>query len=1082
MRTLNPLLLTLIFLCISLVSFGQAPQGVNYQAVARDVAGVPLINTAVNVQYDIRQSTPTGTIVYSETHSTTTNPFGLFTLEIGSGTPITGTFAGINWSTGLYYLQVTVNGDAMAPSQLLSVPYALHANTATSGSPGANGHDALADSVAEPAGTNCPNGGYLINMGSDDNDDGILQALEIDISYYICNGLDGSANNNDTSATNELQTISISNDTIFLSNGGFVVLPSAVGDGDWLVNGNDMSTIPSGNVGIGTVTPARKLAIESTSTAGDGLLINNSSTGNPGLMFQTQGNSRFVLGVDQSDNDKFKIGTTNVFTNTRFTINQFGDVGIGTTNPLHRLTVASTDTIVANFVGTNPNGAVLSVGALSPTAPVGAVFLSGSDSGIVALDPSQKTLFLANTTQDGHVGVSADSSVAMYGLQVANIAGDLIYNQGRRLFNETDTIYSFSPSGTVIHANQGSFFTDSLFVLGNNANNLNWVLANDGFGQAVWTDPNTLGIGSSLWQSNSPDIYFNTGNVGIGTITPGTNLHIESNTGPVMLIRENTPTSGSSILMESQRQFHLLSNELGYFKIQDLTAGRARFIIDPTGNVGIGLENNPLVKLHVADETQTSIAIQASHNLLADQSGNLTFVRSRGSIAAPTAVQANDRLGKVEWVGWNSGTGSFEEKASIRVIADEPYTGGSTASHMEFHVNPAGQSTTIEAMMISGGGNLGIGTSSPLQKLHIQNGTIRIDNGANPYTFPGSDGAANEVLTTDGLGNVSWQPAGGGGLWTQGTGGAHLTNTTDAVWIGTTNPIPGANLHIAKDGGLNAVFMETFGGSDSKFILSAAAGTMAVPSNILSGTTLGVIEFDGHQGGAPSNYGRGADIIVTSEADFSVTQTSSMHFRTMDASSVFGSRIVIDGDGEVGIGTTTPNSLLHVNGSVTITDGTEGAGKVLTSDASGNASWQTPPAPINWNANSSSTSIPAGTTTPVVFNNIEYVNGGGYNAGTGMFQAPVSGIYHVDATVTFDAIASSHEIQIQILRNGGTYKAITLYNDPTKNYVTAHISGDIFLPVNNTVSIGIYQNSVGPIVPTSAASSTRIYFNGHLVH
>lgn len=45
--------------------------------------------------------------------------------------------------------------------------------------------------------------------------------------------------------------------------------------------------------------------------------------------------------------------------------------------------------------------------------------------------------------------------------------------------------------------------------------------------------------------------------------------------------------------------------------------------------------------------------------------------------------------------------------------------------------------------------------------------------------------------------------------------------------------------------------------------------------------------------------------------------------------------------GNVGIGTTTPTAKLHVNGSVKITDGTEGAGKVLTSDAAGKATWQT---------------------------------------------------------------------------------------------------------------------------------------------
>ena len=225
--------LFLIVLFVFSLSIGvkaQSPDLINYQAVARDLSGNPLVSSAVNITYDIRQSTAIGTVVYSETHNLTTNQFGLFTAQIGGGTPVTGTFAGINWSTGLYYLQVTVNGDVMTATQLLSVPYALHANTATSGIPGANGHNGLSANTIEPAGVNCPNGGYLVDVGVDDNDNGILEAVEIDFSYYVCNGADGAANVNDTSATNELQTISLSNDTVFLSSGGFIKLPPALGD------------------------------------------------------------------------------------------------------------------------------------------------------------------------------------------------------------------------------------------------------------------------------------------------------------------------------------------------------------------------------------------------------------------------------------------------------------------------------------------------------------------------------------------------------------------------------------------------------------------------------------------------------------------------------------------------------------------------------------------------------------------------------------------------------------------------------------------------------------------------------------
>lgn len=264
----SSLIIVVIFVLL-LANFkvvAQAPQLINYQAVARDLSGNALVSTPVNVVYDIRQSTPSGTVVYSETHSLSTNQFGLFTAQIGSGIPVIGTFGSINWGAGLYYLQVTVNGDVMTATQLWSVPYALHANTATSGVPGANGHANLADSVFEPAGVNCVNGGYLINMGVDDNDDATLQPLEIDISYYICNGIDGAAaNNNDTSATNELQTLSISNDTLFISGaGGNYVLLTNTGS-LWQPNLSDIY-FNTGKVGIGMIPSSSFLLSVSSST------------------------------------------------------------------------------------------------------------------------------------------------------------------------------------------------------------------------------------------------------------------------------------------------------------------------------------------------------------------------------------------------------------------------------------------------------------------------------------------------------------------------------------------------------------------------------------------------------------------------------------------------------------------------------------------------------------------------------------------------------------------------------------------------------------------------------------------------
>ncbi len=127
-----------IFLAVTLTAsvFAQAPQKMSYQAVVRNTSGNLVVNSPVGMRIQILQTSEFGAAVYVETHSATTNSNGLVTLEIGSGTVVFGTFAGINWANGPYFIKTEtdpaggVNYTAIVGiSQLLSVPYALYAKT-----------------------------------------------------------------------------------------------------------------------------------------------------------------------------------------------------------------------------------------------------------------------------------------------------------------------------------------------------------------------------------------------------------------------------------------------------------------------------------------------------------------------------------------------------------------------------------------------------------------------------------------------------------------------------------------------------------------------------------------------------------------------------------------------------------------------------------------------------------------------------------------------------------------------------------------------------------------------------------------
>lgn len=173
--------ITLILSIIMLVGnlAAQAPQGINYQAVARNTDTSPKANTALTVGIKIKDAL--GAELYTEFHNATTNGLGLFNLTIGQGSNPSTPFANIPWATGSKLLEVIINGQSGGTQPLLSVPYALYA-----------------EKTKLEAG----------NSG-------------ISVSGNII------SNTGDLSNTNEIQTLSVSGSSLTLSNGGGTVnLPS----------------------------------------------------------------------------------------------------------------------------------------------------------------------------------------------------------------------------------------------------------------------------------------------------------------------------------------------------------------------------------------------------------------------------------------------------------------------------------------------------------------------------------------------------------------------------------------------------------------------------------------------------------------------------------------------------------------------------------------------------------------------------------------------------------------------------------------------------------------------------------------
>jgi len=158
--------------CAWVISGPQAPQKMSYQAIIRNSADSLLISTPVGMRISLVQGTPSGTVVFSETQTATTNANGLVSLQIGMGTVVTGTFACIDWASGPYYVKTETdltggtNYTIISSNELLSVPYALfsaNGPTGAQGPAGPQGPQGIAgtngnDGAAGMNGTNGTNG------------------------------------------------------------------------------------------------------------------------------------------------------------------------------------------------------------------------------------------------------------------------------------------------------------------------------------------------------------------------------------------------------------------------------------------------------------------------------------------------------------------------------------------------------------------------------------------------------------------------------------------------------------------------------------------------------------------------------------------------------------------------------------------------------------------------------------------------------------------------------------------------------------------------------------------------------------
>ena len=189
--------------------FAQVPDGFSYQAVLRDNQGAIMANQAISLRLSILDAG--STLAYQEVHDTTTSEFGLITLVVGQGSPVSGTFGSINWETGSYFMEIEVDETggstytSLGSFQLLTVPFAMYAN----------------------------------------------KAMDVDDA--------------DADSLNEIQSLSIHDDTLALSDGGFISLSPYVSK--WNADSSNIY-YEGGFVGINITDPIVPLHVVDSLTPG----------------------------------------------------------------------------------------------------------------------------------------------------------------------------------------------------------------------------------------------------------------------------------------------------------------------------------------------------------------------------------------------------------------------------------------------------------------------------------------------------------------------------------------------------------------------------------------------------------------------------------------------------------------------------------------------------------------------------------------------------------------------------------------------------------------------------------------------
>jgi hypothetical protein len=770
-----------------------------------------------------------------------------------------------------------------------------------------------------------------------------------------------------------------------------------------------MRITTAGNVGIGTTSPGEKLHIGgNVHIAGVGSFLYFDTTGSAKSISQyvtndfqfhiynNRGNSsRFILG-----NDDISLGTSS--SRILYISTSNNNVGINNTSPFSRLQVSDSVTgdagitIHNNAEAVNNSAAVWFKVAGSPSDyRKGAIFFANNGTG-----HGRGSLFFA-TNDSANSSVVTTSNARMTITSAGNVGigattfgtAKLVVNGNLGLSGTSGAVYGpyFPETGDhtgslTMQAGFGSAAAGGAITLFGHLNTTKpgWVTIGISQSAGTGATEGRFTVNSSA-TAGGTDVFtvLRTGNVGIGTTSPSTRLHIDYTSGTGLTLSNTQANLYAEMRFQSATSSaYIFKASNGYSSYGGVNAlnvfneGQIAFhsssvsnilYLTSGGNVGIGTtapseilqlskSQSATTRLEITNSntgggtlTRASLRVTANdrigemvaingdsiyvgstsnHNvaLMANGEGVL-FATPAGNVGigttAPTVplqiVNTNSTISMTNSTAFAVDTGSriflggkYSSATSNNtsafawlIGAKENATDGNQAGYLSFTTTANGGGFA-ERMRVSSTGNVGIGTSSPADKLDVSNGHIRITNGYVLRSVTSTGSAAYPLIgmQTDTVVVGSWEGNFGTNLSLRGGNGAVIAdfsqgNSSFFAVRGVAGSTPSEYLRVISNGNVGI-------GTTSPSQKLQVSGSTIINGTIYSGdgsisTSNSLqLQYDASSGdGVIASKSTGGNTTLALQTSNSGTTTTKLY---------------ITSAGNVGIGTTSPTNKLHVNG------------------------------------------------------------------------------------------------------------------------------------------------------------------------